>query len=108
MQTRAAFVRSTSRGAAALISFGWYDGAAAGARGANHPPSVRRPTSLDANAALPYGGVWSTERPEAANVRTRIGGSVKLGRWGRTWRNVAGGMSAAVERESQPCTVRPG
>ena len=83
----------------------WYDDRGGGQ---NHSPSVNIPTSLDANAALPYGGVWSTERPEAANVRTRIGGSVKLGRWGRTWRNVAGGMSAAAERESQPCTVGPG
>ena len=53
-------------------------------------------TSLEANAALPYGGVWSTESPDAANVRMRIGGSVKLGKWGNTWRKVAGGMSAGI------------
>ena len=81
----------------------WYDDRGGGQ---NHSPSVNIPTSLDANAALPYGGVCSTERPEAVNVRCRIGGRVKLGKCGSTCRNVAGGISAvkaAARGASQLC-----
>ena len=60
-----------------------------------YAPRVSSPTNRDANAARPKGGVWSTERPEAGKVRMRIGGSVKFGTRGRTWRNVDGGISAA-------------
>ena len=63
-----------------------------------YTPSESNPTSLDANVALPYGGVCRTARPDAANVRIRIGGNVNDGKRGRTWRNVAGGISAAINK----------
>lgn len=58
-------------------------------------PNDSAPTSRAANAARVYGGACRTDRPDAANVRMRMGGSVYCGSCGTTWRSVDGGMSAA-------------
>jgi len=59
------------------------------------PVSARRDASRAVKDACVYDGVCKTESPEG-KARRRIGGEVCCGRWGRTRRNVEGGINAVI------------